>query len=144
MGTRTQMKKGNVKIEQVRVTTHSAKAEFAYNSWRDVSETMSDLKTWRMTKLNSKLNFSFANEATRENYNAAMEKFKADNTRDKHQKFSCGVNADHFKGKEKILVEGFQGARGSFMSATCYGITSLLLCTACFRTYFASISRRKK
>jgi len=132
-------KDGNTQVK--RVVTHTATTEYQFISWDDISEEAL-LNEWRLTKLKNESKWSFANDATREDYETKMEKFKADNKRDDDQIFTSGLKIEGFK--EKMLIEAYPGAGGSYISATCYVIASLLLCTTCYRMYFASVSGRKK
>ena len=75
-----------------------------------------------------------------DNYKA--QQFRAANDVDVYQDFWYGVEIQDFK--DKLLVEVQPGARSSTISVNCYVLSSLALCTACFRMYFASVCGRKQ
>ena len=103
---------------------------------------LTGLDEWNLTKLKNYKTFSFANTETEQDYTYKSKLFRTSNDRDVYQNFWYGIEIQDFK--DKLLVEVQPGARSSSISVNCYVISSLALCTTCFRMYFASVCGRKK
>eukprot|EP00483_Globobulimina_turgida_P013330 UN13354 len=115
--------------------------DYAYDSWCDISKDVTGLDEYNLTKFSAYKQFSFADSATQNDYNMKSAQFRRNNDRDQYQSFYYGVEVQGYK--SKMLFEVKPGTKSSAISLSCYMISSFLLCSVCYRMYFAAVCGRK-
>ncbi|MDR3548277.1 MAG: hypothetical protein P4M11_08460 [Candidatus Pacebacteria bacterium] len=144
------------KQERLKVITHSARQEFVYRSFRDVSgsmlfcpsEFLESLKADSMAyvRLNISYEIYFANDGTGDDFVKVRRKFKEDNRRDTNQEYTESFlvgslqSSDEKSAKNSMVVR----IRGDTESLPCVGpwyncIFTFLTLHALYQTYVARV-----
>jgi len=122
--------------------TNLLSANYQYGSWRDVSKKWRGFGTANVTTLQMDAKHTFATAEAEYMYNMAEEQWYKENKQDKSQHFTRGLDIENWQ--SMMLVKSCPGAKPWWMCEGCYIITSLLLCTTCFRLCFDKATEHKE
>ena len=125
--------KNIVNTDRKKVVTHTARQQYQYNHWSDISLDYPDFDKHEITKLNITKTYCLSNNETRNDYDEQKQEFMNKNNKDQYQSFNEQTNILGFKNclniKKLDGISGNMDKNPFWFTIYGYWIYSVLLLT---------------